>query len=194
MSRVRNRLVAIEFDRVVVDGGVVGGHAGRHGAIIAKKYWEQGKSCPLAVVNGEDPALFVAGFEYLPAGQSEYEFAGAINRVPAAGEARSNMHVGGRAEKTPLTPRDREEFERMRTEALEVLGDPQSLYPNMPETLAATKTLVAEGFKVMVYCSDDPIQAKLLEGIGCVAVMPLASLIGSGMGAGGRASICPYRV
>ena len=58
---------------------------------------------------------------------------------------------------------------------LEVLGDPQSLYPNMPETLAAAKTLVAEGFKVMVYCSDDPIQAKMLEEIGCVAVMPLGS-------------------
>jgi thiazole synthase len=65
---------------------------------------------------------------------------------------------------------------------LEVLGDPQSLYPNMPETLAAAKTLVAEGFQVMVYCSDDPIQAKMLEELGCVAVMPLASLIGSGMG------------
>ncbi|MEO8204516.1 MAG: thiazole synthase [Betaproteobacteria bacterium] len=65
---------------------------------------------------------------------------------------------------------------------LEVLGDPQSLYPNMPETLAAARTLVADGFKVMVYCSDDPIQAKMLEDIGCVAVMPLASLIGSGMG------------
>ena len=65
---------------------------------------------------------------------------------------------------------------------LEVLGDPQSLYPNMPETLAAAKTLVAEGFKVMVYCSDDPIQATMLEELGCVAVMPLASLIGSGMG------------
>src|SRR5256886_1049688 len=57
-------------------------HAGRHGAIIAKKYWEQGKPCPLAVVNGEDPALFVAGFEYLPAGQSEYDFAGAIKAAP----------------------------------------------------------------------------------------------------------------
>ena len=65
---------------------------------------------------------------------------------------------------------------------LEVLGDPQSLYPNMPETLAAAKTLVKDGFKVMVYCADDPIQAKMLEDIGCVAVMPLASLIGSGMG------------
>ena len=65
---------------------------------------------------------------------------------------------------------------------LEVLGDPQSLYPNMPETLEAAKTLVAEGFKVMVYCADDPIQAKMLEDLGCVAVMPLASLIGSGMG------------
>src|SRR6516162_7357557 len=57
-------------------------HAGRHGAIIAKKYWERGKTCPLAVVHGEDPALFIAGFEYLPAGQSEYEFAGAIRGTP----------------------------------------------------------------------------------------------------------------
>ncbi|MDA8108381.1 MAG: thiazole synthase [Betaproteobacteria bacterium] len=65
---------------------------------------------------------------------------------------------------------------------LEVLGDAQSLYPNMPETLVAARELVKEGFKVMVYCSDDPIQAKMLEDIGCVAVMPLASLIGSGMG------------
>jgi len=65
---------------------------------------------------------------------------------------------------------------------LEVLGDSQSLYPNMPETLEAAKQLVKEGFEVMVYCSDDPIQAKMLEDIGCVAVMPLASLIGSGMG------------
>jgi thiazole synthase len=65
---------------------------------------------------------------------------------------------------------------------LEVLGDAHSLYPNMPETLDAAKQLVKEGFKVMVYCSDDPIQAKMLEDLGCVAVMPLASLIGSGMG------------
>jgi len=65
---------------------------------------------------------------------------------------------------------------------LEVLGDPHTLYPNMPETLAAARTLVEEGFKVMVYCSDDPIQAQMLEEAGCVAIMPLASLIGSGMG------------
>ena len=65
---------------------------------------------------------------------------------------------------------------------LEVLGDPQSLYPNVVETLAAAKTLVDEGFQVMVYTSDDPIIAKQLEDIGCVAIMPLASLIGSGMG------------
>ena len=65
---------------------------------------------------------------------------------------------------------------------LEVLGDPHTLYPNMIETLAAAKTLVADGFSVMVYCSDDPLLAKQLEEIGCVAVMPLASLIGSGMG------------
>ena len=65
---------------------------------------------------------------------------------------------------------------------LEVLGDAQSLYPNMPETLAAAKVLAAEGFQVMAYCSDDPILAAELEALGCVAVMPLASLIGSGMG------------
>jgi thiazole synthase len=65
---------------------------------------------------------------------------------------------------------------------LEVLGDPNTLYPNMTETLAAAKTLVKDGFDVMVYCSDDPIIAKQLEEIGCCAVMPLASLIGSGMG------------
>jgi len=61
------RRVTIQFD-----------HMGRHGAIIAKKYWEKGKPCPVAVVNGEDPALFIAGFEYLPEGYSEYAFAGAI--------------------------------------------------------------------------------------------------------------------
>lgn len=65
---------------------------------------------------------------------------------------------------------------------LEVLGDPQSLYPNIIETIAAAKTLVADGFQVMVYTSDDPIVAKQLEDIGCAAIMPLASLIGSGMG------------
>ncbi|MFN3987837.1 MAG: thiazole synthase [Rhodocyclaceae bacterium] len=65
---------------------------------------------------------------------------------------------------------------------LEVLGDPETLFPNMPETLKAAETLVKEGFEVMVYCSDDPIQARMLEEIGCVAIMPLASLIGSGMG------------
>lgn len=65
---------------------------------------------------------------------------------------------------------------------LEVLGDPTTLFPNMVETLKAAETLVKEDFQVMVYCSDDPILAKRLEEIGCCAVMPLASLIGSGMG------------
>lgn len=65
---------------------------------------------------------------------------------------------------------------------LEVLGDPKTLFPNVIETLSAAKTLVAEGFEVMVYTSDDPIIARQLADIGCVAVMPLASLIGSGMG------------
>ena len=65
---------------------------------------------------------------------------------------------------------------------LEVLGDPHTLYPNMPETLKAAGELIKDGFKMMVYCSDDPIQAQMLEALGCVAIMPLASLIGSGMG------------
>jgi thiazole synthase len=65
---------------------------------------------------------------------------------------------------------------------LEVLGDEKTLFPNMPETLKAAEILVKDGFDVMVYCSDDPIQAKMLEDIGCAAIMPLASLIGSGMG------------
>ncbi|GGP23447.1 thiazole synthase [Silvimonas iriomotensis] len=65
---------------------------------------------------------------------------------------------------------------------LEVLGDSSTLYPNVRETLKAAETLVKDGFDVMVYTSDDPIIAKELEQIGCVAVMPLASLIGSGMG------------
>ena len=65
---------------------------------------------------------------------------------------------------------------------LEVLGDKKTLYPNMIETLKSTKILVKEGFKVMVYCSDDPIIAKKLEDSGASAIMPLASPIGSGMG------------
>ena len=65
---------------------------------------------------------------------------------------------------------------------LEVLGDTKTLYPDMIETLKSTKTLVKEGFKVMVYCSDDPIIAKKLEDVGASAIMPLASPIGSGRG------------
>jgi len=65
---------------------------------------------------------------------------------------------------------------------LEVLGDEKTLYPNIVETLSAAQTLVDGGFDVMVYTNDDPIVAKELEKIGCVAVMPLASLIGSGQG------------
>ncbi len=65
------RTLTVQFD-----------HGGRHGAIIANKHWRRGQSCPLAVVHGEDPALFIAGFEYLPDGQSEYEFAGAIKGAP----------------------------------------------------------------------------------------------------------------
>jgi thiazole synthase len=65
---------------------------------------------------------------------------------------------------------------------LEVLGDAHTLFPNVRETLKAAERLVADGFQVMVYTSDDPIIARELEQIGCVAIMPLASLIGSGMG------------
>lgn len=65
---------------------------------------------------------------------------------------------------------------------LEVLGDQKTLYPNMPETVEAAKTLIKEGFQVMVYCNDDPIQAKILEDIGCCAIMPLGAPIGSGLG------------
>ena len=65
---------------------------------------------------------------------------------------------------------------------LEVLGDEKTLYPNIVETLKASKILIKEGFDVMVYTSDDPIVAKELEEIGCCAIMPLASLIGSGQG------------
>ena len=65
---------------------------------------------------------------------------------------------------------------------LEVLGDQKTLYPNMPETVKAAEVLIREGFKVMVYCADDPIQAKRLEEMGCVAIMPLAAPIGSGLG------------
>jgi thiazole synthase len=72
---------------------------------------------------------------------------------------------------------------------LEVLGNEKTLYPDMPETMKAAKLLVQDGFNVMVYCTDDPIQAKKLEEIGCIAIMPLASPIGSGLGI-----INPYNI
>ncbi|PIR39007.1 MAG: thiazole synthase [Alphaproteobacteria bacterium CG11_big_fil_rev_8_21_14_0_20_39_49] len=65
---------------------------------------------------------------------------------------------------------------------LEVIGDKTTLYPDMEETLKAAKILVEEGFEIMVYCNDDPIYAKKLEELGCVAIMPLAAPIGSGLG------------
>lgn len=65
---------------------------------------------------------------------------------------------------------------------LEVLGDEKTLYPNVMETLKAAKVLIDDGFEVMVYTSDDPIVAQELESMGCVAIMPLGSLIGSGLG------------
>jgi thiazole synthase len=72
---------------------------------------------------------------------------------------------------------------------LEVLGDPRTLFPDVVQTLQAAQTLVNEGFAVMVYTSDDPILAKRLEEIGCVAVMPLAAPIGSGLGIQNRWNI-----
>jgi thiazole synthase len=65
---------------------------------------------------------------------------------------------------------------------LEVIGDEKTLYPDMEETLVAAKTLIKEGFEVMVYCTDDPLFARKLEDIGCCAIMPLAAPIGSGLG------------
>ncbi len=72
---------------------------------------------------------------------------------------------------------------------LEVLGDQRTLYPNVTETLLACEALIADGFEVMVYTSDDPILAKRFEEMGCIAVMPLAAPIGSGLG------VCnPYNI
>jgi thiazole synthase len=65
---------------------------------------------------------------------------------------------------------------------LEVLADQKTLYPDMSETLVAAKALIKDGFDVMVYCSDDPVYARKLEDAGCCAIMPLGSLIGSGLG------------
>ena len=72
---------------------------------------------------------------------------------------------------------------------LEVLGDKKTLYPDMIETLKSTKTLVKEGFKVLVYCTDDPLMAKKLEDSGASAIMPLASPIGSGLGIQNRINL-----
>ena len=72
---------------------------------------------------------------------------------------------------------------------LEVLGDKKTLYPNMIETINSTKILTKEGFKVMVYCTDDPLLAKKLEDNGAAAIMPLASPIGSGLGLQNKVNI-----
>ena len=73
---------------------------------------------------------------------------------------------------------------------LEVLGDKKTLLPNMIETIKSTKILVKEGFKVMVYCTDDPLLTKQLEDNGASAIMPLASPIGSGLG---NSKFCKYK-
>ncbi|MHB1951303.1 MAG: thiazole synthase [Acidiferrobacteraceae bacterium] len=76
----------------------------------------------------------------------------------------------------------RELLDGHRLVKLEVLGDERTLLPNVTETLSAAETLVGEGFEVMVYTNDDPLMARRLEDVGCVAVMPLAAPIGSGLG------------
>jgi thiazole synthase len=65
---------------------------------------------------------------------------------------------------------------------LEVLGPPPTLYPDMPATFEAAQALIKDGFEVMVYCADDPLAARRLEDMGCVAIMPLGAPIGSGLG------------
>ena len=72
---------------------------------------------------------------------------------------------------------------------LEVLGDKKNLFPEMIETLKSTEILTKEGFKVMVYCNDDPLMAKRLENVGAVAIMPLAAPIGSGLGIQNKVNI-----
>lgn len=72
---------------------------------------------------------------------------------------------------------------------LEVLGEEKTLYPNMTETLVAAEALIKDGFQVMVYCSDDPLLAKRLEEMGCIAIMPLGAPIGSGLGIQNRYNI-----
>jgi len=72
---------------------------------------------------------------------------------------------------------------------LEVLGDKKNLYPDMIETLKSTEILTKEGFKVMVYCTDDPLMAKRLENVGACAIMPLAAPIGSGLGIQNKVNI-----
>ena len=72
---------------------------------------------------------------------------------------------------------------------LEVLGDKKNLFPEMIETLKSTEILTKEGFKVMVYCNDDPLMAKRLENAGASAIMPLAAPIGSGLGILNRVNI-----
>ena len=76
----------------------------------------------------------------------------------------------------------RELLDGHRLVKLEVLGDPKTLFPNVIDTIKAAEILVRDGFDVMVYTSDDPIIARQLEAIGCVAIMPLAAPIGSGLG------------
>jgi|TARA_Y100001970_G_C14243963_1_gene866738 thiazole synthase len=76
---------------------------------------------------------------------------------------------------------------------LEVLGDKKNLFPEMIETLKSTEILSKEGFKVMVYCNDDPLMAKRLENVGAVAIMPLAAPIGSGLGIQNKLNISIIR-
>ncbi len=114
--------------------------------------------------NGDQPSLL----EYLP--PSDFTLLPNSAGCYSADEAVRTLKLG------------RELLDGQGLVKLEVLGDAQTLFPNVRETIRAAEALVKDGFEVMVYTSDDPIAARELEAVGCVAIMPLASLIGSGMG------------
>ena len=114
--------------------------------------------------NSNEPSLL----EFLPA--NEFTYLPNTAGCYSSDEAVRTLHLA------------RELLDGHNLVKLEVLGDPETLYPNVVDTINAAKILIKDGFDVMVYTSDDPIIAKQLEDIGCCAIMPLASLIGSGMG------------
>jgi thiazole synthase len=141
------------------------------------------------LVLAADDSLVVAGRRYrsrLLTGTGKFkDFDETRRATQAAGAQIVTVAIAGcyTADEAVRTCRlARELLDGHKLVKLEVLGDARTLYPDVVQTLAAAETLVADGFDVMVYTSDDPILAKRLEEIGCVAVMPLAAPIGSGLG------------